>query len=112
MSAGAPRGAQRWVMAAGAATETSDEWVAVQNPGAKPARVSLYALARGQRIPIDGLQDITIGPGSRRAIRLSDHLRRDGLTVLVESDVAVVAVRSLYQVGGPGISSTPGIIVP
>lgn len=108
-STGATRPATRWVLAAGAATETSDEWVAVQNVGARAGRISIYALARGQRIAIEGLQDIRLLAGARRAFRISDHLRRDGLTLLIESDSPVVAARTLYQVGGPGISSTPGI---
>ena len=110
-SAGANRGARTWVLAAGAATETSDEWVTVQNVATRETRVSIYSLARGQRIAVEGLQGIRVPAGTRRAIRISDHLRRDGLTLLVEADRPIVAARTLYQVGGPGISSTPGVIL-
>lgn len=109
VSAAAAGTALRWVMAAGSATETSDEWIVVHNPGPKPVRVSLYALAQGQRVPIETLQALLIPAGSRRSYRVSDHIRREKLTVLVEADRPVIAARSLYRVDGPGISSTPGI---
>lgn len=109
VSAAAADTAPRWVMAAGSSSETSDEWIVVQNPGPKPVRVSLYSLAQGQSLPIATMQGLLIPAGSRRSYRVSDHIRRDKLTVLVEADRPVVAVRSLYRVDGPGISSTPGI---
>ncbi|PLS75907.1 MAG: hypothetical protein CYG61_05055 [Actinobacteria bacterium] len=106
---GARRLARTWVFAAGGVTEALDEWVVVHNPGPRPARVSITGLAGGQSLALEGLQDLTIGPGRRQAFRLSDHVKRAPLPLVVSSSVPIVAERDLYQVGGPGLSATIGI---
>lgn len=106
---GARRLASTWILAAGGVEETLDEWVVVHNPGRRRAKVSITALAQGQTIPIEGLQGITIGPGRREAFRLSDHVKRTPLPVVVASSVPVVVERALYRVGSAGFSATIGI---
>jgi len=107
---GARRMAARWVLAAGAATDTIDEWVSVLNPTTSAVRVSFTALAGGQPLPVESLQDVPVAPGRRETFRLTDHIKRDDLALLVEAvGGEVVVERALYAVGSPGLSLTAGI---
>lgn len=101
--------ARRWVLAAGSATETLDEWVTVRNPGTRKATLSLTALAQGQPLAIEGLQDVEIPAGRRAAFRIGDHLKRPDLAILVTADVPVVVQRSIYKVNGSGMTATMGV---
>jgi hypothetical protein len=106
---GIPRTAERWVLAAGSATATSDEWVVVLNPGPKDATLSVRGLASGQLQAIEGLQGLSLPAGRRTAIRLTDHAARPDLSLLVTSDAPVVVERGVYAVGSPGIALSSGI---
>jgi hypothetical protein len=106
---GARSAHRQWVLAAGGANDTLDEWVVVLNPGASAATVSLQALAGGQLLPIEGMQAINVPAGHRVAVRLTDHVRRDDLPVLARSTGAVVVERGLYRVGGLGLAVSAGI---
>lgn len=101
--------ASRWVLASGEASDAVDEWVVVLNPGPREARVSLSALAAGRLLAMEGVQDLVIAPGTRRAVRLTDHIKRDDLPVLVEATAPVVVERGLYLVGQPGLALSAGI---
>jgi hypothetical protein len=104
------RGAARqWVLAAGTASDAIDEWVVILNPGPSAATVSLQALAGGQLLPIEGMQAVSVPAGRRVALRLTDHVKRDDLPVLVRSTKAVVVERGLYKVGGLGLAVSAGI---
>jgi hypothetical protein len=107
---GARRMAARWVVAAGGATDTLDEWLSVVNPTTSAVRVSVTVLASGQPLAVDGLQDVAVAPGRRVTFRLTDHIKREDLALLVESiGGEVVVERALYAVGSPGLSLTAGI---
>ena len=106
---GARAAARQWVFAAGLVTPKLDEWIVVQNPGTHTARLSFTALASGQRLPVEGLQDIELPAGRRTAIRMGAHTQRADLGLLVSSTTPVVAERGLYRVGSIGISSVIGI---
>jgi hypothetical protein len=106
---GARRAATSWVLAAGTANATTDEWVIAFNPGADPVKVSVTALAAGQPLPIEGLQDVVVPPGRRVALRLGDHIQRDDLPAVVTATGPVYVERDIYRVGGPGISAVIGI---
>jgi hypothetical protein len=108
-SFGAPRTARRWVFPVGEANGNTDEWVIVHNPGAGRVRVSVYALAGGQRLPIEALQDLALGAAGRVAVRLGDHIARSPLPLLVVATGEVVAERAAYAVRRAGVSSTIGI---
>ena len=108
---GARTTARQWLFAAGAADEGHDEWIAVNNVGRRDARVSIAALASGQTVAIDGMQDIELKGGRRAALRLGDKIRRSDLTVLVTSTEEIVVERSLFRVGGLGLSIVPGTIL-
>jgi hypothetical protein len=96
----------------GEANGNTDEWIVVHNPGARRLRVSIYALVAGQRLPIESLQDLPVGPAGRVAVRLGDHIARSPLPVLVVATGKVVAERDAYAVGRTGVSAVIGIPVP
>ena len=106
---GSPVRARRWVFPAGEATERTDEWIVVQNPGATAVHVSIAALVLGARLPIEDLQDLRIAPAGRIALRLGDHISRTPLPVIVTADGPVVAERDAYGVFRTGLSTIIGI---
>ena len=108
-SLGARRTARRWVLAAGAATPTVDEFLFVQNPGPDDATVTIKALAAGQFLVPDSLVPIAVPAGRRVAVRASEHFSREDLALLVESTSPVVVERGVYLVGSPGIALSSGI---
>jgi len=107
---GGRRDAARWLLGVGSATDTHDEWVTVVNPGTEPVQVSFTVLAAGQPLPVDGLQRVAVEPGRRAAYRLTDHIKRDDLPLLVEATGGTVVLeRAIYVVGGSGVALSPGI---
>lgn len=108
-SLGSPAGARRWLFPAGASNGAVDEWIILQNPGSSDATIDITALASGRLLPIEGLQNLGVPAGGRRAVRLGDHIRRDDLAVLVSASQPVVAERGIYRVGTTGISTAVGI---
>lgn len=106
---GARRLSNRWYLVAGGATPELDEWVVVFNPRPRPVRASFAALASGQRLAIDKLQDVTIPAGRRQSFRIGDSLERAQIPIVIDATGDVLVERSLYRVGGPGMSFTIGI---
>lgn len=102
---GARRPATRWGLAFGSATETSDEWVIVFNSSAAAARVSLVGMASGQRIAIEGLQNVEVPAGRRVAFRVTDHIKRESLPLVVEATRAVYVERAIFG----SLDSTIGV---
>jgi hypothetical protein len=108
-SLGARRTATRWVLASGSATDTIDEVVVVLNPGPGDAKVSVKGLAGGQLLAIESLQELVIPAGRRSALRLTDHVKREDLALLVQSSSPIVVERGVYLVGSPGLALSSGI---
>ena len=108
---GAPAAADRWAFPMGEASRNTDQWIVIYNPGARPVTVSVIALANGQRLPIEGLQDRSLDPAGRLALRLGDHINRRPLPVVVEATGAVVVERDVYGVDRTGVSTIIGIPV-
>ncbi len=107
---GSPLAAPRWLFAGGAATEEVDEWLVILNESADaPARVSVQALAQGQFIDVQDLQDLVIAPSGRVALRIGDHIERGDLALLVTADTPVVVERGLYRVGTRGMANSFGV---
>ncbi len=106
---GAPLLATRWLFAdGGAMANTSEENLAVFNPSPDQAiRVSVTAMAQGQPLAIDGLQNVEIPPGARTALSLGQHITRPDLTVIAETTLPAVVERS-YVVNG-GLSFADGM---
>jgi hypothetical protein len=91
---------EHWAFAIGEADESWDQWVVVQNPGSRTVTFSITALAKGQRVGIDGAQDIEVPAGQRRSIRLGDHIKRGDLPIQVDATGPVAVERDLYSVKG------------
>ena len=111
-SLGSPQTAARWLFPFGTATTDIDQYLVVHNPSPAEVEVSVLALANGQTLAIDGLQDVTVAPGGRVALRLGDHLQRPTLPLLVEATGEVVVERDIYRLDAPGVSSVMGIPIP
>ena len=101
--------ARRWCLAAGAADDSTDEFVVLQNPGPEPARVSLAVLADGERLTPAPLQNVEVGAGQRRSVRIADAVKRTAPPVVVESDRPIVVERALNRLRGIGVATSIGI---
>ena len=108
-SLGARRKAERWVLAAGAATATVDEWIVVLNPGPRDATVEVRALAAGQLLAPESLPPFEVEAGRRVAVRATEHFSREDLALLVSSTSPVVVERGVYLVGSTGIALSSGV---
>lgn len=108
---GARLAAERWVTAVGAATPETDQWLVVANPGRAPARVDVRAIAGGQTVAVEGLQDVAVPAGGRVSMRLGDHIQRADLPLLVDADRPVVVERDIYRVAGLGLASSAAVPV-
>ena len=107
---GAPLVSTRWLFADGRAiANVTAEFVIVVNPTDSIAHLRFTALAQGQLLAIDGLQDVEVGPFGRLSVDLGQNVNRPDLPIIVESDVPVVAERGLYAADGSSISLACGI---
>ena len=105
----APALARRWGFAAGSPDSAVEEWVVFQNPGPRPARVSVTGLADGQPVPVSGLQDVSVGAGRRMGVRVDNLLPRPGTPVVVTATVPIVVERDLYRTKALGTAMVTGI---
>ena len=101
--------ATTWVLASGGATDTLDEVVVLHNPSARAASASIRGLVGGQLLDVATLQEVALPAGRRVAVRLTDHIKRDELPLLVRSTSPIVVERGLYVVGAPGLTLSSGI---
>ena len=106
---GATKAFDHWLFAVGQADETWDMWIVVQNPGQRSVTFSVTALANGQRVGIDGLQDVGIPAGERKAVRVGDHIKRQDLPVAVDATGPVVVERDMYAAKGLSLIMSIGI---
>jgi hypothetical protein len=108
---GAPLVATRWLFADGRAIAGQvAEFLIVVNPSTDSiAHLRFSALAQGQLLAIDGLQDVEVTPGGRLTVELGQHVNRPELPVIVEADVPIVVERGLYAADGSSISLACGI---
>ena len=106
---GARLPALRWATASGAADDTMDQWVIVQNPGTRPARVTLNLLAEGNTVPVGNFSAVEVLPGQRRALHVNDALKRPAVPVLLTSTQEVVVERAVYRVKAPGLGMSMAI---
>ncbi|MFP5326436.1 MAG: hypothetical protein ACLGHT_03010, partial [Acidimicrobiia bacterium] len=106
---GSPISAERWLFAFGATNASNDEWIVIQNVSGEDVTVDVVALASGQLLPIQNLQRLKVPAGSRKPVRLGDHIKRDDLPLLVTASGPVVVERDVYRVGILGISTSIGV---
>jgi hypothetical protein len=92
---GAPEPETKWYFAEGTTRVGFDEWLTVLNPSDRQAQVTVrYLLAGGGGL---NPQVMLIGPRSRRTINVNAEAGPGlDLSMVVESDVPVVAERSVY----------------
>jgi hypothetical protein len=106
---GARMPARRWAMAAGVADDATDQWVVVQNPGDRPAFVTLSLLADGAPVTVGSFSAIEVRPGQRRAFNINPSLKRATTPLLVVATEPVVVERDLYKLRGLGLVMSPVI---
>lgn len=106
---GARLPATRWATAAGAADDGTDQWVIVQNPGARPARVTVNVLADGVAMPVANLSSVEVPAGQRRALHVSAQLKRATTPLLVTATEPVLVERDLYRVKALGLGMSQAI---
>jgi hypothetical protein len=107
---GSPLAGPRWVLAAGSTSSVTDEWLIILNASPDAiATVSVTALANGQPLDVQDLQELEVGPDARLAIRLGDHIERDELALLVTSSQPIVVERGIYAVGSTGMANNLGV---
>ena len=109
LTPGAQMAARRWGLAAGASNDTFEEFLIFQNPGARTAVVSVTVLSDGNRVSDETLQNLEVGPGQRRAVRLGDSVERDATSAVVEADQPIVVERDIHRVRGLGLVMSIGI---
>ena len=106
---GARLPATRWVTAAGGADDTVDQWVVVQNPGDRPAFVTVKVLADGAPVVLGGLSRVEVPAGQRKAFHVNPLLKRAAIPLLVTATEAVVVERDLYRIKAPGLGMSAAI---
>ncbi len=107
---GSPVAAPTWLFPGGGISAERDEFLTLLNLSNDEAvTFSVTALADGQTLAVQGLQDVVLEPGARLSIQLSDHAERPDLPILLRADGPVVVERGLYRVNGRGISHSMGI---
>ncbi|MEY2420471.1 MAG: hypothetical protein QOI95_538 [Acidimicrobiaceae bacterium] len=108
---GAPLVATRWLFVDGRAVAgVTAEFLTVVNSSTDSiAHLRFTALAQGQLLAIDGLQDVEVPPGGRLSVDVGLHVNRPDLPVVVESDVPVVVERGLYPATPAFLSLACGI---
>ena len=102
-SAGVTAPAAHWFFAEGATGSFFDMFLLLANPGAAPAHVTVRYLLPGGVAPL--VKPYTLDPRSRTTINVEvedDRLADAAVAMVVDSDVAVVAERSMYWPGPPG----------
>ena len=80
-----------------------------ENPGPTAARVSVSLLADGNAQPVPGLEAVDVPAGTRRVIRMADHLKRNPLPLVATSTQPLALDRHLAQKSGLGLSITAAI---
>jgi len=106
---GARLPALRWATASGGADDTLDQWIVVQNPGTRPAKVTLNLLADGSAVPLGNFTAVEVLPGQRRALHINDALKRPAIPVLLTSTQEVVVERAVYRIKAPGLAMSMAI---
>ena len=106
---GARLPAKRWATAAGAADDTTDMWVVVQNTSERTASVTLKVLAEGSAVQVGNVADVAVQPGERRAFHVNAALKRPTAPILLTSTEPVVVERDLYRLRAPGLGMAVAI---
>jgi glucose/arabinose dehydrogenase len=102
-SAGVTAPAAHWFFAEGATGAFFDMFLLLANPGASEAHVTVRYLLPGGAAPVEKVY--TLEPRSRTTINVEgvdERLADAAIAMVVDSDVAIVAERSMYWPGPSG----------
>ena len=106
---GATVPARHWLLPAGGANETGEEWVVVHNLGRSSVRVSIASFSDGKRVAVPGLRGVRLGAGQRRVFRILDSVTQAELALAVDATAPIVVERVLGRVGRPGVAHSIAI---
>lgn len=122
VTTGSPVTAEEWTFAAGAATSEVDEWLLLVNLDDQIlTEVDVTAIIAGQAVPVSELQNLELGAGERRAIRIGTHIsNRSELPLVITSTEPIVVERGMYHIGeeargtsnAVGVPSARGVALP
>ncbi|RIK05264.1 MAG: hypothetical protein DCC49_12700 [Acidobacteria bacterium] len=88
-----PEPSKQWYLAEGSTAHGFSTYVLIQNPGDTPANVVLtYMTPAGPQVQ----PSVDVAPRSRKTITVADSLPGQDHSTFVDSDVPVVAERSMY----------------
>ncbi len=103
-SLGAPAPARTWYLAEGATAYPFDEWLLVANPNPSPANLTVTFMKEGGGAVV---RSYRVGASARFTLHVNEVVPDSALSIKVESDLAVVAERSMYF--GQGGTVTIGV---
>jgi hypothetical protein len=106
---GARTPAAQWILAAGQVDDATDSWLVVQNAGSKMSRVTVMMLDDGSTTVPPGLNGLNVGAGQRRAVHLSDSVRKGSAALVVTADQPVVVEGDFYNLKTAGTAMAAGI---
>ncbi len=103
----------RWYFAEGCTANAFDTWLLLQNPGAEPAKVTVYFYRDDQR---KFTREVTVPAGTRYTLQadLVAGLEAASFATEISSDQPIVAERSIYFIykGRDGGTNSGGLQVP
>jgi len=108
---GATNAATHWGFAAGGASNTQDEWIAVINEAPTAVTIDVTAVDGDSLVSLAGLSRVSIPRGARRVFRIADHGGKPETPLIVNSSGAVVVQRTTYRIGGVGASAVMGVVL-
>ncbi|MGH9278314.1 MAG: DUF5719 family protein, partial [Acidimicrobiales bacterium] len=89
--------ALRSMVAAGLTDDSTDEWLVVQNPGNRPARVTVTLLDNGTPVTPPAMSNVNLPAHQQLTLHLNDLVRRGPTPLLITADERVVAERDQYR---------------
>jgi hypothetical protein len=107
---GATSAAQHWGFAAGGATETQNQFVAIINEAPGPVTVDVTTPGGRDFASLPGLHALRIPRGARAFFRLADHGGQPDTPMIINATGAVVVQRSIYR-GTRGASAVMGTVL-
>jgi hypothetical protein len=103
---GSPIVADEWVLPMGAADLAGSALVLVNPQAVGEVTVTLEASAGGELVPLPGIEEIVLAPGSRQVVDLGvDGAGVPGLTVVARASGSVVVSRTMTFEGGDASAS-------
>lgn len=106
---GDPLSARQWLLGAGVADASTDEWVVLTNTGRRAVTASFSELSGGASIPVPKLGGLRIAAGARLGVNVNQAVAHLDNALIVRASGPVVVERDLYAAKGRGISLAPGV---